>query len=1226
MSIGDLFDKDPRRPMEPVVKLTQRAPEVVGQEIREYVVTEEIERYFRDLLDRFIESRHTVSQAVCAWISGFFGAGKSHFLKVLGYVLSDLPVVHEGGTAGARDLFCAMHHLPFAPILKQEFDTRTLFIYMLDRDVETQPSITRAVWNTMNIEAGLSSVPWMAEVERQLQVWGLWDGFRQFVQETAGRPWEEERRLVASARSLLAQGLNRLDPHRFPTLDDARQGIADVERNLEITPSALARRLREEAERLHAQKGRTAVLLDEISLYIGTHTDRLTDLNALAEQVTQYGQGKVWLFVTAQEALEEFVPKVAAEPQKWQWLYDRFAIRVRLTPANIDAVVKERLLKKKSAQEPTVAALKTCYRENAGTLATTAVLQGVTRDAPLYTRLDDEDTFVAAYPLLPYHVRLMQEIFSNLRAREAREEVRRTLAGRERAILLVVRSLLIGAVNQPRLVDEPVGRLVTFDRIYDAIEEELRIVSSAEHAAITGDIARMGIQDELSVAAVAKALFLLQHAGEWLPCTPENIAAVLYPEMGVDGHSLAQSVKACLQALKEARWVVEEEGKFRFLSEIEHSFEQKVQAQPVPPPQKRELAQEVLRDALRSFRRYNHRNLRSFDVVLTLDNQPFTTTGDLKLRVYSPYAVADLATLEVESLAQRDMVYWVAAESSDFEKKLERAIALASVIDEYERKGVVGESQIHLDKARREVETLKTEELPQLLKTSLRSGTLIVRGQRRVLEGRRGEDEVFDQEMKALANDLFTEFDLAAFRLERDEHIGTILTWQGGTLPAIYSDLQLVNAQNQIMTDRPVPARILQELRRRTEQYLDRTGQDIAEFCSKPPYGWDTRLVRLVLATLFRNGSLSVHLDGQDYLDAREPGAHRAFTDARAFNRARFELAEEVSPAQRNRAAELVTEIFGEAGGLTLDEIAENLQEAVMRRWQEAQRLGTRAQDFRLPLRPVLEQLVAALQPIQAAPTRARRILTFLDEARLATLKTGMPLLKRLNDLESQQGFETYQRIRTFAQETARPLLTLDETGKAKPLAERLLQRLEASDLLDRWPDVIADYRSLQGLYASAYKRLHHERAEAVGRAMDALTKHPVRSRVSDEAWTRLSAPLTEMMCIPAPAADESSNFVCAQCRTPLSALRDALAVIEARRRAIEAQLDQYLATRPPEAEHGAVSIESFTCTIDTMTDVEPTVERLRTAARQSVAQGVALEVHVEPKVPKRKARARKGS
>ncbi|MGB9760560.1 MAG: hypothetical protein ACPLZG_12095, partial [Thermoproteota archaeon] len=163
----DVLARDPARQIEPIIKVDERDPRVVGLELEEYVVTEEIRRYLEDIIDRFIESRYKVPESVCVWISGFFGSGKSHFLKFLGHLLSNKTVILEDGReVGAATHFCSIHSLPGRVILEKELKTKAIFVNMLNfpRDIPEAPSITKIIYTALLEESGLSEVPWIAEI------------------------------------------------------------------------------------------------------------------------------------------------------------------------------------------------------------------------------------------------------------------------------------------------------------------------------------------------------------------------------------------------------------------------------------------------------------------------------------------------------------------------------------------------------------------------------------------------------------------------------------------------------------------------------------------------------------------------------------------------------------------------------------------------------------------------------------------------------------------------------------------------------------------------------------------------------------------------------------------------------------------------------------------------------------------------------------------------------
>lgn len=55
----------------------------------EYVITKELGKRFSIFFANYEKSIFTPTDKIGVWISGFFGSGKSHFLKILSYLFPD---------------------------------------------------------------------------------------------------------------------------------------------------------------------------------------------------------------------------------------------------------------------------------------------------------------------------------------------------------------------------------------------------------------------------------------------------------------------------------------------------------------------------------------------------------------------------------------------------------------------------------------------------------------------------------------------------------------------------------------------------------------------------------------------------------------------------------------------------------------------------------------------------------------------------------------------------------------------------------------------------------------------------------------------------------------------------------------------------------------------------------------------------------------------------------
>ena len=92
MKLKEMFDKDIERDIKGVIKIGQDDDANVFQELDEYVVTRELSRHFSTFFEVYQSSIDDYTDKMGVWISGFFGSGKSHFLKILSYLLANKEV------------------------------------------------------------------------------------------------------------------------------------------------------------------------------------------------------------------------------------------------------------------------------------------------------------------------------------------------------------------------------------------------------------------------------------------------------------------------------------------------------------------------------------------------------------------------------------------------------------------------------------------------------------------------------------------------------------------------------------------------------------------------------------------------------------------------------------------------------------------------------------------------------------------------------------------------------------------------------------------------------------------------------------------------------------------------------------------------------------------------------------------------------------------------------
>ena len=80
-----MFDKDINRNIGWVIKVDQDKYDIIEQEVKEYVITKELKKHFVNFFNYYSDAFENPTDDIGVWISGFFGSGKSHFLKMLSY-------------------------------------------------------------------------------------------------------------------------------------------------------------------------------------------------------------------------------------------------------------------------------------------------------------------------------------------------------------------------------------------------------------------------------------------------------------------------------------------------------------------------------------------------------------------------------------------------------------------------------------------------------------------------------------------------------------------------------------------------------------------------------------------------------------------------------------------------------------------------------------------------------------------------------------------------------------------------------------------------------------------------------------------------------------------------------------------------------------------------------------------------------------------------------------
>lgn len=201
MLIKDMFKKPIDRDIKGVIVVGEGEDSNAKQELEEYVVTRELSKHFREFFDNYKKGIVGETTKTGVWISGFFGSGKSHFLKILSYLLDGQKLI---GGKRAVDYFIDDHKIEDAMVLadmKLAADTPTdVVLFNIDSKSEqtgkqSKDAIVTVFLKVFNEMQGFyGSMPYVADLERQLSEDGRYNEFKQEFAAATGKSWEDSRR------------------------------------------------------------------------------------------------------------------------------------------------------------------------------------------------------------------------------------------------------------------------------------------------------------------------------------------------------------------------------------------------------------------------------------------------------------------------------------------------------------------------------------------------------------------------------------------------------------------------------------------------------------------------------------------------------------------------------------------------------------------------------------------------------------------------------------------------------------------------------------------------------------------------------------------------------------------------------------------------------------------------------------------------------------------------
>ena len=890
MIIKDLFAKPIDREIKGVIKVGQDDDTNIRQELEEYVVTRELEKHFRDFFTSYKRGITDTTDKMGVWVSGFFGSGKSHFLKILSYLLENKEV--DGKRA--IDYFVEDKKIRDTMVLADMRLAGTIptdvILFNIDSKSEmsgkqSKDAIVSVFLRVFNEMLGFSgAIPHLADLERKLSEDGRYEEFKAAFEEVTGQEWTEARNDFDFIQDDVVDVLSTMD---FMSVEAARNWCEKASGAYFISIEDFAKMVKRYIDR-KGNNHHVVFLVDEIGQYIGDDSNLMLNLQTVTEDLGRFCDGKVWVIVTSQQDIDSITKTKGNDFSKIQ---GRFDTRLSLSSANVDEVIRKRILEKTESGQQSLALLY----DNKDTVIKNLILFNDGVEKKLYS---SRDNFAAVYPFIPYQFNLLGDVLTSIRTHGASGK---HLSEGERSMLAVFKESAVRVMNE-----EP-GSLVPFHMFYDTLEKFLdHSHSGVITKALDNEKLNPNHEEESFDVNVLKTLFMIKYVKE-IKANVEQITSLMVAHVNDNRLALKEQVEGALNRLIGQTLVQKNGDIYVFLTDEEQEVNREIERQGQSIEQSEIIAKvsELIFDGLYDEKKYrypafNGRYQFAFNQVV--DNRPYKANQnhDLTLKILTPYSdeMADEKTLRNVS-GQSLCVLVALPDDRAFLEEIRIALSIEKFIRYDAVNAITKYEQI---KEAKKIEMRDRNAMAKLfLEEALKESSVFVNGN--MLAGTvRDIKTKINEAMGKLVSQVYHKLSYIDAEVSESD-IRSVL--QAG--PQQVSIDGVATGKNELALN-DVAAYISTNTSRHTKTSM----KSLLDRFMKAPYGFIEVDVQWLVAKLFKSGDIAFFMNSEQItLLSKSDSEIFRFITRKEFNeRLMMERREKASDKQKKTVREIMKELF----------------------------------------------------------------------------------------------------------------------------------------------------------------------------------------------------------------------------------------------------------------------------------------------------------------------------
>lgn len=894
MQIREMFAKPIDRDLQGVIIVGQDETANVKQELEEYVVTRELQKHFADFFASYKTGIIGNTSKTGVWISGFFGSGKSHFLKILSYLLENKEIAGKK----AIDYFVDDNKIADPMVLADmqlAANTPTdVVLFNIDSKSDSNSkqnkdaivNVFLKVFNEMQGYCG--AMPFLADLERRLNEEGKYEEFKQKFEENYGDAWVDSRQDFDFIQDDIVDTLIDMD---FMSEVAARNWCEKAAEPYKISIEDFAKRVKAYIDR-KGNNHHVAFLVDEVGQYIGDDSNLMLNLQTVREELGKECNGKAWVIVTSQQDIDSITKVKGNDFSKIQ---GRFDTRISLSSANVDEVIKKRILDKK---DTAAQMLRLLYGQKATTIKNKIVFNdGV--EKKLYA---DENDFALVYPFVPYQFNLLASVLTSIRTHGASGK---HLSEGERSMLAMFKESAMDYKEHEE------GTLIPFHAFYDALENFLDhshrgvIIKAYDNSFINPD---HKTKDVFAIN-VLKTLFMIKYVNNVIEANIDNITSLMISDIDDDRIELKAKVEDALNVLMRQMLVQRNGEIYVFLTDEEQEINREIESQNVEMAEVINKASEMIFEDIFTDKKYRYPAFNgryAFPFNSTVDDRPYKANQNYDIGVHILTPAADMGTdettLRMVSGQGREVLV-VLPDDRAFMDEIQRYLKIEKFL------------RLNTSSALPQYETIKEGKRLEMrernanarlyLSESLKEADIYVNGDKAQINAK----EVSTRINEALGRLISTVYHKLSYidAAYGEDDIRKVfktsnqisLNLEGGTEPNIHA-----------LDD------VLSYVADNTRMHMKTSMKSIKDRFMKAPYGFVEDDVHWLVAKLFRRGDLAFYMNGSSVSTHNKEAEEiiNYITKKSYVDKLMMEQKIRVSEKEKKVTKDVMKELFGATG------------------------------------------------------------------------------------------------------------------------------------------------------------------------------------------------------------------------------------------------------------------------------------------------------------------------